>query len=108
MPLVWIFQCYLIGEAEASASHTKIADAQIGSLFYDPNARSALGIRADARVLVKQHKIVRRQSVGQHEIGAQTRRDRIDQASEQRLGQWKVTTNYSKDRIETKGQFGSE
>jgi hypothetical protein len=83
---MWIFQCYLIGEAEASASHTKIADAQAGALFYDPNAADAMGLRAHPGILVEQHKIVRGQHVGQHEVGAQTRGKRIDEAFEQRLG----------------------
>jgi hypothetical protein len=101
MPLVWIFQCYLIGEAEASASHTKIANAQPGALLYDPNAGAATGFRADAGILVEQHKIVCCQRVGQHQVGAQTRGKGIDQASEQRLRQRKMTANYCKNCIDT-------
>ena len=89
MPLVWIFQCYLIGEAEASASHTKIADAQPGALLHDPNAGGAMGFRAEARILVEQHKIVCGERVGQHEIGAQTCGKRIDQAFDSDSGKGK-------------------
>src|SRR6202044_2829940 len=86
MPLLGMPSCYLIRQAEAGAIHTKIADAQTGTLLNEPNAGRANRRGADARVLVEQHQIVRCQRFRQHEIGAETCGKRIHEISEQRFG----------------------
>ncbi len=101
MPPLWIFQCYLIGEAEASASHTKIANAQAGpsSTTQTPVAAGSLPRAEWMRGLVEQDKIVRGKGLREHEVGAHARGERIDQPSEQRLGQREMTANFGENRF---------